>query len=113
MRSTDDMHALPRRCDGVIQLLFATVGVMWVAWLMISTWAYHGGISLANTHFTSKHPEMSYEQVSPLGVGDIGYQVARSYTSLALFGVVIPATVMTLIAWLMVRRLRKEIAQRW
>jgi hypothetical protein len=113
MRSSDDMHALTRGCDRLIQLLFATIGVMWGIWLLIWTWSFHGGITIADKLFRDKHPEMTYEQVTPFGVGDIGYQIARSFTNLALFGVVIPATVLLLVGWLMLRRLRKEIVRRW
>ena len=113
MRSTDDMHALTRRCEGLIRLLFAIIGVMWVVWFMIWAWTYHGGITIADKLFRDEHPEMTYEQVVPLGVGDIGFQIARCFTHLAFFGVVIPATVMLLVAWMMLRRLRTEIVRKW
>jgi hypothetical protein len=113
VRSTDDMHALTRRCEWLIRLLFATIGLMWVVWVMIWQWSFHGGITTANHLFRIKHPELTYEQIAPLEVGDIGFQIARSFTNFALFGVVLPATVLLLVAWLMLRRLRKEIVRKW
>jgi len=96
-----------RNCNALINWVWVTILVIWIGWGFLLPLALTFGAGAAENKAQQSHPHDDMDNT----YYDLTADVVRTALASAGACIVLPTTLLLIVIWLQLRRLRKRIAQ--